>query len=152
MSREPEGSGRGEALLDVNVLVALAWPSHVGHAAAHRWFRTNAAAGWATTPVTESGFVRVSSNRRAMPLTTTPAGAVEALRAMTRRPGHAFWADDIQLVAGEDLMGRLRGHSQVTDAHLLALALARKGRLVTMDAGIRAVHDSDAVVVIEIED
>ena len=26
------------ALLDVNVLVALAWPNHVHHTQAHRWF------------------------------------------------------------------------------------------------------------------
>ena len=26
-------------LLDVNVLIALAWPNHVHHAAAHTWSR-----------------------------------------------------------------------------------------------------------------
>lgn len=50
------------ALLDVNLLVALAWPNHVHHQAALGWFQRNQAAGWATCPLTESGFVRVSSN------------------------------------------------------------------------------------------
>ena len=49
-------------LLDVNALVALAWDSHVHHAAARNWFAANAADGWATCPVTESGFVHVSAN------------------------------------------------------------------------------------------
>jgi hypothetical protein len=29
------------SLLDVNVLLALAWPTHVYHLAAHRWFAEN---------------------------------------------------------------------------------------------------------------
>lgn len=33
------------ALLDVNVLVALAWPSHIQHGLAHRWFVRNAGGG-----------------------------------------------------------------------------------------------------------
>jgi uncharacterized protein len=38
------------SLLDVNVVVALAWPNHIYHEAAHRWFRRNAASGWAKVP------------------------------------------------------------------------------------------------------
>ena len=34
------------ALLDVNALVALAWDSHVHHAAMRAWFKANGAAGW----------------------------------------------------------------------------------------------------------
>ncbi len=33
------------ALLDVNVIVALAWPNHVHHESAHRWFSRNAPTG-----------------------------------------------------------------------------------------------------------
>ena len=47
------------SLLDVNVLLALAWPTHIHHAAAHRWFAENCAAGWATCPLTQLGFVRL---------------------------------------------------------------------------------------------
>ena len=35
-------------LFDVNLLVALAWPSHVHHQAALAWFQRNQAVGWAT--------------------------------------------------------------------------------------------------------
>ena len=41
------------SLLDVNVLLALAWPTHVHHLAAHRWFAENSGLGWATCPLTQ---------------------------------------------------------------------------------------------------
>jgi predicted nucleic acid-binding protein len=53
-------------------------------------------------------------------------------------PGHVFWADDVSIVTSEFVdRRRLVGHRQVTDCHLLALALRRKGKLATFDAGIR---------------
>jgi predicted nucleic acid-binding protein len=45
-------------LLDVNVLVALIDPAHIGHNAAHIWFGARAAA-WATCPITENGVIRI---------------------------------------------------------------------------------------------
>jgi len=50
------------SLLDVNALVALAGDSHVHHTAIRSWFASNSKQGWATCPITESGFVPVSSN------------------------------------------------------------------------------------------
>jgi uncharacterized protein len=35
-------------LLDVNVLIALIDPNHVGHDTAHEWFREMGAVSWAT--------------------------------------------------------------------------------------------------------
>lgn len=35
-------------LLDVNVLIALAWPNHVHHDAAGSWFARLRRTGWAT--------------------------------------------------------------------------------------------------------
>lgn len=99
-------------LLDVNVLIALAWPNHVHHHAARRWFDTAAGEGWATTPVTELGFVRVSSNRKVIPTATTPGTALGVLRALCDLPGHEFWPDEIRLAEPPfaiDLMGRYRG-------------------------------------------
>lgn len=40
------------ALLDINVLLALAWPSHQHHAAAHGWFARESRHGWATCAFT----------------------------------------------------------------------------------------------------
>ncbi|MBX3177131.1 MAG: hypothetical protein KF886_07220 [Candidatus Hydrogenedentes bacterium] len=44
------------ALLDVNVLLALARPTHLHHDAAHRWFMDNHTAGRATCPMTQCAF------------------------------------------------------------------------------------------------
>lgn len=125
------------ALLDVNVLVALAWPTHVGHRVARRWFDDRAGAGWATTPVTEIGFVRVSSNRRALPGSTSPGMAISLLSQLRALSAHEFWPDNVQLVTDRWTdAGTLTGHRQVTDAHLVALSLSRRGRLVTFDRGL----------------
>ncbi len=127
-------------LFDVNFLVALAWPNHIHHGAALRWFEAHHAAGWATCPLTQSGFVRVSANRQVVPDARTPQEAIALLRRLTDLDGHRFWDDTVAL-AGSDYVdpGRIVGHRQVTDAHLLAVALTHGGKLVTFDAGIRDV-------------
>jgi toxin-antitoxin system PIN domain toxin len=90
------------ALLDVNALVALAWDSHVHHAAIRAWFAANRAAGWATCPITESGFVRVSSNPSALPSPLGVESARDVLRALRGVEGHCFVADDVS-IADEDV-------------------------------------------------
>ncbi len=138
-------------LLDVNVLVALAWPNHIHHARAHAWFGVVREGGWATTPLTQSGFVRVSSNAKAIPGARTPAEARELLRHIVALEGHAFWVDDVAVADEEaDAFARVVGYRQVTDAHLLSLALRRGGRLATFDRGVRDLVpegiDADAVL------
>ena len=61
------------------------------------------------------------------------------LRAITERPGHRFWSDDVDLTRLDwfDSLP-LVGYHQVTDLRLVALALARGGRVVTFDRGIRS--------------
>jgi len=126
------------ALLDVNVLVALAWPNHVHHRPALRWFRENQDDGWATCPMTQSGFVRVSSNRSALPDAKSPHEAVLLLRRIADLPGHVFWDDDVAMATSNEVEpSRLQGHRQVTDAHLVALAIRRNGCLATFDGGVR---------------
>ena len=140
------------ALLDVNVLVALAWPNHVHHEVAHAWFGANRRHGWATCPVTESGFVRVSSNSHVIPEARTPREAIHLLRQIVALRGHVFWSDDTSLAHSRFVaVERIVGHGQVTDAHLLALALRRGGRLATFDRGVDGLAPtgaSNAVVVL----
>ena len=129
--------GKTPMLLDVNVLVALAWPNHVHHAAALAWFGKLGKDGFATCPVTQSGFVRVSSNARAIPSARTPREAHEILRRIVALPGHVFWTDDIDISSSEHIAWeRLGSHSQVTDAHLLAIAIRHDGRLATLDRAL----------------
>ena len=93
--------------------------------------------GWATSPVTESGFVRVSCNARVIPDARSPAQAIELLRSIRRVPGHTFWTDDVSPAdEGAEVFDAVVGHRQVTDAHLLTLAIRRGGRLATFDRGL----------------
>jgi len=125
------------ALLDVNLLVALAWPSHVHHRAALAWFQENQHLGWATCPLTQSGFVRVSSNPQALPDAKTPRETVLLLQRIVSLPHHQFWQDDVSLATSSLFDAtRLSGYRQVTDAHLVTLALHRDGRLATLDRKI----------------
>ncbi len=125
-------------LLDVNVLIALAWPNHLHHAAVLEWFDDNRDFGWATCPLTQSGFVRVSSNQKVLPDARSPEEAFELLARVTALEHHVFWHDDTSLASSTLIAPRhLQGYGQVTDAHLLAIALRHGGRLVTMDRAIR---------------
>ncbi len=81
-------------LLDVNVLLALSDPMHIHHEAAHRWFAAKGQSAWATSPITENGFVRIAShpnypNR----LRTGPARCADHAyadhRCLSARPGRA---------------------------------------------------------------
>jgi toxin-antitoxin system PIN domain toxin len=128
------------ALLDVNALVALVWDTHVHHARMRTWFAANTSTGWATCPLTESGFVRVSSNPKVLPVAIGIGDARRVLSALRAASGHRFLTDDVSL--SDDDVPTMTGHRQVTDAHLLTLARRRGVRLVTFDAGICALADS----------
>jgi uncharacterized protein len=124
-------------LLDVNLLVALTWPTHVHHVAARSWFEHASGAGWATCPITQLGFVRVSSNPRAIRDAVPPPHAIAVLKRLTGLPGHQFWTDAVKVTAtGPFESLSLVGHRQVTDAYLLALARHRGGKLATLDRGV----------------
>jgi len=124
-------------LLDVNVLVALAWPNHVHHQLARSWFEKHHERGWATCSITENGFVRISSNAAVVDEARTPTEAIMLLRRLVGMKGHRFWKDDVSIARSEPTdFQRIRGYRQVMDAHLLALARRHRGRLATFDRKI----------------
>jgi toxin-antitoxin system PIN domain toxin len=126
------------SLLDVNVLIALAWPNHTHHRQALLWFKSNRDSGWATCPHTQSAFVRVSSNQRIVPEARSPRIAIEALARLIEGSGHRFLEDDVSIVSAKEFSrDKLTGHNQIADAHLLALAIRRGHLLATFDSGIR---------------
>jgi uncharacterized protein len=130
---------RSRFLLDVNVLIAMAWPTHRAHAKVRDWLGRHANDGWATCPLTQSAFVRILSNPAFSPNALTPADALALLRANLQHSAHRFWPDEISLIdALERFSKRLSGHRQVTDAYLLGLAIHKKGKFVTMDRGVQA--------------
>lgn len=125
------------ALLDLNVLIALAWPSHIHHVQAHSWFAKEQAYGWATCPITQSGFVRLSSNPKILAEAVSPKEALRLLEQIIRLSNHLFWEDSIALtdaVVFQD--GNIIGYRQITDAYLLSLAIYNKGHLVSFDKEI----------------
>lgn len=140
-------------LLDVNVLVALAWPNHAHHRLAKEWRNAHAGQGWATCPLTQTGFVRVSSNRKIIPEARSPKRAIRLLGRLIADESHIFWNDDLMMTESEFIaLEGLRGHKQITDAYLLGLAIRNSGKLVTFDVGIeslaRTKHERDAIELI----
>ena len=101
-------------LLDTNVLLALAWPNHVHHRDAVEWFRARGSLGFATCPLTQTGFVRISSNPSFTAHAVTPGEAIALLARLTAMPGHAFWPDDLPLSDAFPDDSPLATHRQVT--------------------------------------
>lgn len=132
-------------LLDTNLLIALLWPSHDRHDVAVKWFNRHRTRGWATCPVTESGFVRIVSNPAFSRDAVLPREAVQVLTANTAAPDHRFWPDELSFSEAIAFAGaRLVGHQQTTDAYLLGLARHRGGTLATLDRRISALLDPRA--------
>lgn len=125
------------ALLDVNVLVALFDPAHNDHEDAHSWFGRNRKHGWATSPITMNGCMRVLSNPAYPTVHATPADVASRLRTLCSDPDHHFWEDSVALA--DEMLFRhsmIAGHQKITDVYLLGLAVRNHGRLATFDQSI----------------
>jgi uncharacterized protein len=130
------------ALLDINVLLALLDSDHVDHQRARQWLEREIPGGWASCAITENGFVRIISQPR-YPSPVPATLALERLALATETASHEFWPCSISLLSERVIRrDRLLGSRQVTDAYLLALAVARGGRFATFDQSIalNAVH------------
>jgi toxin-antitoxin system PIN domain toxin len=120
-------------LLDVNVLLAIAWPNHQFHASAIAALSSRSR--WATCALTQLGFIRLSSNPAAIPTAKSPEEATSLLACLVSDSLHLY-LDSLPAPASEDwrdLFGGLLGHRQVTDAYLLRLAAVNDAVLVTFD-------------------
>ena len=139
------------ALLDINILTALLWPTHEHHDAAHRWFGGRADASWATCSLTQLGFVRIVSNPAFSRDALSPVEALALLGENLAHPAHKFWTDRLQVPAAvKGIEARLQGYKQLTDAYLLALAHRRKGVLATFDRGLRTLAGDEFSTSVEI--
>jgi uncharacterized protein len=125
-------------LLDVNLLIALAWPTHVHYHVAQKWFARKRSSGFRTCPLTQIGFVRISSNPKFTPDAVSPHEALTLLERITNLPEHKFWPADLALSEATSKLDPILGHRQVTAAYLLSLALSRRGTLATLDRGTLA--------------
>ena len=124
------------ALLDINVLLALLDSDHVDHSRAHDWLGDQIGGGWASCAITENGFVRVISQPR-YPSPVSPAEAMDLLSRACGSDHHEFWSCEVSLLDASIVdRSRLHGPRQVTDAYLLALAMAHDGRFITFDRSL----------------
>ena len=124
-------------LPDVNVLIALTDPEHIGHPSAIAWHRQIDAARLLLCPVTESGFVRLTTmpnvGGRQMSEALARLRMIAALPSCENLPIEHSWLELIQ-----PFTPRLHGYRQVTDALLLGLAIRNEAVLVTLDRSIQA--------------
>lgn len=120
------------ALLDSNVLIALAVEDHVQHPASHQWLESHAGMV-AACPITQGALLRILL-RSGQPMD-------QCLRLLSNTLADErveFWADDLSYL--DVAMAGVVGHRQVTDAYLAALARHHGGRLATFDKGLAALH------------
>jgi len=122
------------ALLDVNVLVALISASHIHHDVAHDWFTDNTASGWASSPITEGGLLRILANSARIGEHVPLPRLVNLLNSFCENSRHEFWPDTLSL-RDQRLFNAeaVRGHQQLTDVYLLGLAVKHGGKFVTLD-------------------
>ena len=124
------------AFLDVNILIALLDGSHLHHGRVTDWLSSHIDEGWASSPITQNGCIRILSQ----PGYANPVPAAQVAKRLaeaTQHPSHAFWADSISLLnPGHLIWERILSSRHVTDAYLLALAVQQGGRFVTLDRGI----------------
>jgi toxin-antitoxin system PIN domain toxin len=137
-----DAAGVMRALLDINILLALLDGDHVDHVRAHVWLEQQIADGWASCAITENGFVRIISQPR-YPSPVSPAEAIALLGEATAGDDHGFWSCDVSVLDERVVnAARLLGPRPLTDAYLLALAVAHEGTFATFDQTVSraAVH------------
>ena len=120
-------------LLDVNALVALAWPNHQFHRAVVARLDRRPAPDWATCALTQLGFVRLSANPAVVGVRRTPAQALDLLSELVADARHRYLTPLLPLTEAARHFRHLLGHQQVTDAYLLAVAAAHDAVLLTLD-------------------
>ncbi len=127
-------------LLDLNVLIALTDPEHIHRRKAERWFLSTGKDNWGVCPLTESGFIRLTTNPAMQAGTITLERAIAILQALRAHPGYRYWSitdAESWIAVTARFASRITGHQQVTVAYLLGIAIKENGVLVTFDQGLK---------------
>jgi uncharacterized protein len=131
-------------LLDLNVLIALVDSAHQHHKKAQDWFMFSRKFHWGLCPLTEAGFLRVTTNPNYRPKSRTFAEAIAILQLLKGHADYLYWGIDKSWVTlTAPFAARIFGHQQVTDAFLLGLAIQEKLVLVTFDKGIQYIAGAE---------
>ena len=94
---------------------------------ANRWL--NSARAFATAPITQMGFLRVSMSTA---YNASFADAQTALAAILHMKSHRFLTDATEA----DFLPALTSSKDVTDAHLVRLAASHGFKLATLDGNL----------------
>ena len=118
----------------MNVWIALLDEAHVHHALALA-FMERRKVKIATCPLVENGVIRILNlpgYSKSGPVGFEPVQ--QKLQQICADVDHEFWADTLSFRTDHMVnWSRVMGHNQITDVYLLALAVANKGCLVTLD-------------------
>lgn len=114
-------------LLDVNVLLAAIWDEHPNHQRAFEWIKDK---NLAVCPISELGFIRISTNAKSSfnaPMEKTR----ELLKRFLSERNSARIPDDLPALESNP-----QKSDEVTDSYLAELAARHDLKLATMDDGI----------------
>jgi predicted nucleic acid-binding protein len=123
-------------LLDVNALVALGIVEHNFHHSVTSWvrsLRSRSRVTLLTCSITELGFVRILSNKKAYGFTVATAGAMLHRVKVHDKDLFLFVSDGLD---ASKLPDWVEFSSQITDGHLAQLASEHGAALATLDRRI----------------
>ena len=123
-------------LLDVNALLAAIWATHANHSKVDAWVEGRRLV---TCPLTELGFLRISTHPKA--LNSTMTSARELLNDFLERNSVEFQAADLRALQSKAANSN---SNSVTDSYLAELAGSKGMKLATLDTGI--VHPAVEVI------
>jgi hypothetical protein len=110
-------------LMDVNLLLAAIWENHSQHERAFRWLEGKKLA---VCPLTELGFIRISTNPKVINAPMAKTRVLLNDRAVERL------SDDVPA-----LDSKPQKSEQVTDSYLATLADRHGMKLATLDGNIK---------------
>jgi len=113
-------------LLDVNVLLAAIWSNHSKHKETFAWMHGKSVV---LCPLSELGFLRISTNKKVINAPMTEARDLLAKFIAERKAERI--ADDLPA-----LQSRAEASESVTDQYLADLAIRHGLRLATLDQSI----------------
>lgn len=114
-------------LPDVNILLAYGWRSHADHVKSRSWF--GGLSVFATCPITELGFLRVSMSPA---YRASIEDAATVLHTLTARGTAGVLSCDLPTAR----MSSISSYKDTTDAYLVTLAHQHGYRFATLDEGI----------------